>query len=85
MSVDHNDLALTITPDGTVRALYDERFDLSSLGPLSIERVSHVEPTPDGRWTADLAPVDGPFLGPFAKRSQALAAEVAWLSEHHLG
>jgi len=32
-------------------------------------------------WAADLAPVGGPVLGPFARRADALAAEVAWLKE----
>ena len=32
-------------------------------------------------WTANLAPVGGPVLGPFARRGDALAAEVAWLRE----
>jgi hypothetical protein len=54
------------------------------LGRLSIARGSHVEPTADGRWTADLSPAGGPLLGPFERRSQALAAEVAWLETHWL-
>ena len=79
--------ALTIDPSGTVRCLYDERFAppvLASLGPLTIERASHVEPTSDGRWTADLSPVGGPLLGPFNLRSEALAAEAAWIDAHVL-
>ena len=38
----------------------------------------------DGRWSADLAPVCGPSLGPFALRSEALAAEREWLETHWL-
>ena len=41
-------------------------------------------PTPDGRWRADLRPVVGPVLGPFAHRSEALEAERAWLEAHWL-
>ena len=70
---------LFIDPGGVVRGLYDETLDLACLGSLSIVRASHVEPTADGQWTADLSPVDGPVLGPFALRSQALDAERAWL------
>ncbi len=76
---------LVVTARGDVRAIYDERIDLTQLGKLSIRRGSHVEPTEDGQWTADLAPCGGPVLGPFAVRSEALAAEVAWLKEHWLG
>jgi hypothetical protein len=75
---------LVITPAGNLRAIYDERVDLAGLGRRTIRRGSHVEPTEDGRWTADLAPCDGPLLGPFERRSEALAAEVAWLTEHWL-
>lgn len=30
-------------------------------------------------WFADLTPVDGPVLGPYADNKSALAAELAWL------
>ncbi len=66
---------LLVSPSGAVRCLYSEELDLRALGRPSITRGSHVEPTDDGLWTADLAPVDGPKLGPFDRRSQALAAE----------
>ena len=58
--------------------------DLALLGRLKIARGSHVEPTADGRWSADLAPVGGPVLGPFSHRSEALAAERQWLETHWL-
>ncbi len=75
---------LVIMPTGEVRCVYDEKIDLHQIGSLSIRRASHVEPTADGRWTADLSPVGGPLLGPFPGRSLALAAEQAWLSESWL-
>lgn len=75
---------LLVQPNGNVRCLYSESLDLHQLGRLSIRRASHVEPTGDGRWTADLSPVAGPVLGPFARRSDALHAEGAWLAEHWL-
>jgi hypothetical protein len=72
-------MELFITPAGQVRCLYAEELDLGSLGSLTICRASRVEPTDSGRWTADLSPIDGPTLGPFALRSQALAAEACWI------
>ena len=77
-------MQLTITPEGIVRCLYGEELDLHALGQLCITRGSHVEPTADGQWTADLSPVSGPVLGPFAQRSQALDAERTWLEQHWL-
>ena len=75
---------LLIETTGTVRCVFDEEIDLGQLGQLSIQRGSHIEPTHDGQWTADLAPVQGPLLGPFPFRSAALAAEMKWLQEHWL-
>ena len=75
---------LVVTAAGNVRAIYSERIDLAQLGKVSIRRGSHVEPTDDGRWTADLSPCGGPVLGPFAVRSEAIEAEIAWLAEHWL-
>ncbi len=75
---------LLITADGTVRAIYDESVDLTVLGPPVITRASHVEPDAHGHWLADLAPVGGPVLGPFPLRSEALAAEHAWLIRNWL-
>jgi len=77
-------MQLVIEPTGSVRCLYAEAIDLAALGPLTIRRGSHVEPTFAGTWLCDLAPVGGPLLGPFAARRLALAAEAAWLTEHWL-
>ena len=77
-------MELMITPAGIVRAIYGEEIPLAALGPLSITRASTVEPTPDGQWLAELAPVGGPALGPYARRSDALSAEVDWLRRHWL-
>lgn len=75
---------LLIEPSGTVRCVFGEEIDLGQLGRLSIRRGSHVEPTPDGQWAADLSPVNGPLLGPFPTRTAALNAEVTWLQENWL-
>ncbi|ELP35903.1 hypothetical protein [Rhodopirellula baltica] len=69
---------------GELRMIYDESFDLQQLGHVHIERGSHVEPTMNGQWTADLSPVGGPVLGPFALRSEAIEAEIEWLHCHWL-
>ena len=80
MTTIHLDIDIT----GTVTTLYQESLDLRPLGPASIRRASHVEPDDEGNWYADLSPVDGPVLGPFKQRSDALAAEVVWLVEGSL-
>jgi hypothetical protein len=77
-------MQLTINPAGTARCLYTEAIDLVTLGSLTIARASNVEPLPDGRWIADLGPSGGPILGPFPKRSDALAAESEWLEANRL-
>ena len=77
-------MQLVIDPAGGVRCVYDEALPLTELGRLTIARGSHVEPTDAGQWTADLSPVGGPLLGPFATRSEALAAEREWLEQHWL-
>jgi hypothetical protein len=75
---------LIIGSNGTIRCLYAEVIPLAVLGALTIQRASWVEPDSVGQWLAALDPVGGPRLGPFANRSQALAAEQAWLSAHWL-
>jgi hypothetical protein len=70
---------LIVDHRGGIRCLYSESVDLLSLGALSIQRASHVEPDEHGAWWADMAPVQGPKLGPFPRRSVALAAEQLWL------
>jgi hypothetical protein len=77
-------MQLTISPTGRVTGIYDEALNLAGLGRVAIRRASHVEPDPAGRWWADLAPVGGPVLGPFPRRSDALAAERDWLERADL-
>jgi hypothetical protein len=75
---------LRIDPKGQVACVYSEAIDLTALGAVVIRRASHVEPDPQARWWADLAPVGGPLMGPFGRRSEALAAEAGWLEAHWL-
>ena len=77
-------MQLVIGPTGQLRCVYAETIELTSLGPASIRRASHVEPDADGRWFVDLSPVGGPCLGPFEQRSLALTAEERWLEKHWL-
>jgi hypothetical protein len=77
-------IPIVISVSGDARMVFDDRFDASGVGKVTIKRVSHVEPTTDGRWSADLSPVNGPILGPFEKRKDALDAEVTWLHENWL-
>lgn len=75
-------MVLTIQPDGTLTGIYSEQFDLGEIGRATVRRASHCEPDEAGRWWADLSPSGGPKLGPFAKRSESIAAEVEWLEKH---
>ena len=78
-------MQLRIDRGGMVTCLYGEAIDLAALGDVSLCRASHVEPDGDGRWWVDLAPSGGPRLGPYRRRSEALAAEAAWLERFRLG
>ncbi len=73
------EIELVVRTGGDVTCIYDEELDLRKIGKLQITRASHVEPDAEGYWWADLGPVAGPLLGPFANRSAALAAEREWL------
>jgi hypothetical protein len=75
---------LIVRSGGSVACIYDEAIDLAALGSLSIRRASYVEPCSSGLWFADLSPVGGPRLGPSGHRSDALAAELAWLKANWL-
>ncbi len=77
-------MEIVIKPDGKLRCIYGESIDLTTLGRADIRRGSHVEPTEEGSWSVDLSPANGPCLGPFKHRSEALRAEIAWLSKHWL-
>jgi hypothetical protein len=78
------EMELVVAADGVARCIYDEGIDLRKIGTLKINRASHVEPDAEGYWWADMGPVDGPMLGPFGSRSEALEAEREWLSAARL-
>lgn len=79
-------MKIRFNPDGTVVMIYTDEINIAAFGKVrSIARASHVEPTNGNQWAADMGPVGGPVLGPFAKRSEALEAEVKWIEDNILG
>ena len=74
-----SEMELVVGCDGVARCIYDEAVELREIGKLQITRASHVEPDADGYWWADMGPVDGPVLGPYGSRTEALEAERGWL------
>lgn len=79
------DTTLLIDETGNITFVYsDDLRPLLTLGRSTIERASHVEPTAEGHWVADISPVNGPLLGPFERREHALKEEIQWLNTHHL-
>ena len=74
-----NEMELVVGCEGRVKCIYDEALDLREIGKLQITRASHVEPDAEGYWWADMGLVEGPVLGPFMSRSEALGAEREWL------
>jgi hypothetical protein len=74
-----SEMELVVDAGGDVRCIYGEELDLRELGKLQITQASHVEPDAEGYWLADIGPVDGPVLGPFKNRTEALGAERGWL------
>jgi hypothetical protein len=79
-----SDMELVVDAGGEVRCVYGEELDLREIGKLQITRASHVEPDAEGYWWADMAPVEGPVLGPFRSRTEALQAERKWLADRGL-
>ena len=76
------ELLIAVKPDGSMQFVYDDLLaELCEEGEAVTQRASHVEPA-EGGWTADLSPVNGPVLGPYKLRAEALEAEVEWLRTH---
>jgi hypothetical protein len=75
-----------VIKDGVVRFIHNDDLAetlVPALGTAKTRRASHVEPAADGSWTADLTPVNGPVLGPFQRRDEALAAEVEYIQRNN--
>jgi len=73
-------MQIVIKPTGVFISIYSDSLDYGEFGKPQIRRASHVEPDETGRWFADLSPVDGPKLGPFEKRSEAIDEELEYLN-----
>lgn len=68
----------------TIRYIYtDSLLFLANQGEVETRRASHVEPEGSG-WIADLSPINGPKLGPFVRRDEALNAEISWIYQHKI-
>lgn len=76
---------ISVSDEGELQFIYDDEIAfLSDLGQTKTRRMSHVEPTDDNRWTADMQPSGGGILGPYNTRQQALSAESHWIKENVL-
>ena len=77
-------MKLIVEGNGSFRFIYDDALmELTGdIGEFQVKRASHVEPKQCADktvWYADMSPVDGPTLGPFYTRAEALEAERSWL------
>lgn len=78
-----NEIQIRIN-NGQMRYIYnDGLIGLMKQGNHKTQRASHVEPCETG-WSADLTPVNGPVIGPYETRQEALDAEVKWLEENKI-
>ncbi len=76
-------MIISVDAEGSMEFIWsDELACLRDLGECDIRRASHVEPTVDALWEADMSPSGGPVLGKFATRGEAIAAELEWLAQH---
>ncbi len=71
----------------TTRASHVEpgnELSTEALRWLMRREISPSLPASANKWWADMLPVGGPVLGPWATREDALEAEESWLHEHHI-
>ena len=75
-------MKIKIDNAGIITTIYeDDLIPLFNKANVAIRRASHVEPTNDGQWIADMSPTQpGLILGPYVTRKEALNAELEWLS-----
>lgn len=76
-------LACLIDAQGRLSFVWDDELaSLLELGRATVKRASHVEPDRHGLWWVDLEPVQGPKIGPFRLRGDAITCERRWLEKH---
>ncbi len=80
-------MTLIVQPDGSVKAIYGEELELTSLGPLRVKRASHVEHSAVWQqwyvWLDSIAiKLNLPNCQRFNSRKEALAWEVSQLEEN---
>ena len=73
-------MQIVIKPTGVFIGIYSDSFEYENIGRPQIRRASHVEPDTTGHWFADMSPIDGPTLGPFDKRNEAIDAELEFIN-----
>lgn len=79
-----DEINIVIGNNGIIRTIYsDILMDLFAQGETKINRASYVEPCVNG-WNADMSPVNGPVLGPFKTRTEALKEENDWLKKNNV-
>ena len=65
--------------------IYEDGHPCLELGRGETKRASHVEPTEDGMWQADMGPVGGSLLEKSNNRANALSKEREWLESYLIG
>ena len=80
-------IKIVVKRGGDLNFIYTDRLRrLMHEGDATTKRASHVEPGDPSngqnplQWYADLTPSNGPVLGGFETRQEALGAEVEWLN-----
>ena len=77
--------SINIAKDGTLRFIYDETLSpLLTTGAANVQRASFLSEQENGEWMGNLAPVQGPTIGPFPTRALAIQAEREWIEKHWL-
>ena len=67
-----------------IRFIYSDLLQpLMAQGVTTTKRASNVEPC-GNKWSADLKLVNGPILGPFETRREALDAEIKFLIANNI-
>ena len=73
-------MQIIVKPTGVFISVYDDAFDYGDFCKPQIRRVSQIEPDDSGGWIADLSPINGPKLGSFDKRNEAIEAELEYVN-----